>query len=369
MNKPHSRIALLLSNMDGGGAQRSMLRLAEGIAGRGYGVDLVLARAEGVLMPSIPDSVRVINLNASRVSKSIPSLAKYLKQELPTAVLSALDYVNIIAIWTKRLVGGNSRLVVSERSTLSYSSRMSSRYKGRLIRIMAARSYPLADGIVAVSAGVADDLARTLGIQRERIDVIYNPVVTPDLMARASDQLDHEWFKPGQPPVILAVGRLSDEKDFPSLLHAFALVRRSREARLVILGEGDDRALLETLAKDQGIHTDVSLPGFVQNPYPFMTNAAVFVLPSKWEGLPGVLIEALYCGVPLVATDCMSGPREILAEGKYGQLVPVGDVSALAKAIDVALDSNRSSPPPISWQQFDLNNVVDQYIHILLGVN
>jgi glycosyltransferase involved in cell wall biosynthesis len=229
------------------------------------------------------------------------------------------------------------------------------------------RFYPWANSIVAVSKGVADDLAQTAGLPRERIQVIYNPVVTPELREKAQTPLDHPWFKPGQPPVLLAVGRMSPQKDFPTLIRAFARVRQTRPAKLLILGEGKERPGLETLVRQLGLGQDVSLPGFVTNPYPYMARTSLFVLSSRWEGLPGVLIEALYCGAPIIATDCPSGPTEILADGRYGQLVPVGDVTALARAIETTLVSKTPDPPPESWRPFELKTVVNQYINMLWG--
>lgn len=363
---PDNRLAIFVSNMDGGGAQLSMLRLARGISERGYGVDLILARAEGQFLPEVSKSVRVVDLNARRVSTSLPALVRYLRRQQPVAMLSALDYVNIIALWARRLAGKPVRVVVSERSTLSHSAADSSSQRGQLIPPLARIFYPWADGIVAVSNGVADDLAQITGIPRERVRVIHNPVVTSELMDKAKAPLNHPWFEPGQPPVVLAVGRLAAEKDFPTLIRALALVRKDGPVRLLILGEGEDRKPLEVLVEQLGLQADVSLPGFMTNPFAFMAKASLFVLSSKWEGLPSALIEALYCGTPLISTDCPSGPREILAGGEYGRLVPVGDVTQLANAIKSTLADGRPIQPHESWQPYELENVVDQYVSILL---
>lgn len=214
---------------------------------------------------------------------------------------------------------------------------------------------------------MADDLSRTFGIPAERIQVIYNPIVTPELRTKAQAPLEHPWFGAGEPPVILAAGPLTAQKDFLTLVRAFALVRQRRAARLLILGEGEEWRALEALAERLGLEKDVSLPGFVANPYPYMTRASLFVLSSRWEGLPGVLIEALYCGLPLISTDCPSGPREILADGRYGQLVPVGDAMALARAIERSLNDQKPGRSPESWRPFELDPVVNQYLDILLG--
>jgi glycosyltransferase involved in cell wall biosynthesis len=258
--------------------------------------------------------------------------------------------------------------VVSERNTLSSEAKhFGSDLRIRFLPYLIKRFYPWADVIVAVSKGVADDLIHLTGIPNRQVRVIYNPIVTPEFRKKTEAFLDHPWFGPGQPPVILAVGRLTAQKDFATLIQAFAQVRQTRQTRLLILGEGEERPRLEAQIHLLGLQEDIGLPGFVSNPYPYMCRAGVFVLSSRWEGLPGVLIEALYCGAPLVATDCPSGPREILAEGRYGQLVPVGDAPALAEAIHLALDGRVPRPPRESWGPFELEGVVNQYIDVLFG--
>jgi glycosyltransferase involved in cell wall biosynthesis len=196
---------------------------------------------------------------------------------------------------------------------------------------------------------------------------VHNPIVTTDLRAKAEAPLEHPWFEPDQAPVVLGVGRLSPQKDFATLIRAFARVRMHRPARLMILGHGPERASLEALALAQGLADSVLLPGWVTNPYAFMARAGVFVLSSRWEGLPSVLIEALVCGTPVVATDCLSGPREILEDGRYGRLVPVGDEEALAAAIDAALAGEVPPPPATSWEPYELDRVVSRYLEVLVG--
>lgn len=364
---PQKRLAIFVSNMHGGGAQRVTLNLVRGMAERGCLVDLVLARAEGPYLAQVPEAVQVVDLKASRVLTSLPALVRYLRRERPQAMLSTMNYVNIIALWAQRLAGVPTRIVVSEHIALSRSVQHAPSRRGRLMPQLIRRFYPWADGFVAVSKGVADALAQMTGLPRGRIQVIYNPVVTPELRAKAQATLDHPWLEPGQPPVLLAVGRLTAQKDFPTLIQAFARVRRARPARLLILGEGQERPGLEALVRQLGLEQDVSLPGFVENPYAYMAQASLFVLSSRWEGLPTVLIEALYCGAPLVSTDCPSGPREILRDGQYGQLVPVGDVPALARAIETSLEGETPRPPRESCLPFELETVVSKYVSLLMG--
>ncbi len=350
----------------GGGAQRVTVNLVRGIADRGYKVDLVLAQARGPYLAEVPASVRLINLKAARSLLSLPGLVRYLRQERPVALLSAIQHVNVVAIWAGLLSRVSTRVLVAEHSVLTDLAHYAPTRRGRFMPQL-ARLYHWADGIIAVSNGVADDLARTAGIPRERIKVIYNPVITPELRRMATVEMEHPWFAPGQPPVVLGAGRLTGSKDFPTLLQAFAKVRSVRQARLIILGEGEERPALERSISRLGLTQDVVLSGFVENPYAYMRQASLFVLSSMSEALPTVLIEALYCGLPLVSTCCPGGAREILADGRYGQLVPVGDASALAQAVNQALDGNAPPPSPAGWRLFEMDTAVTQYLEILLG--
>jgi glycosyltransferase involved in cell wall biosynthesis len=231
-----------------------------------------------------------------------------------------------------------------------------------LLPLWARFFYRWADAVVAVSQGVADELVHYVRIPAEKVRVIYNPIVTPELFRKAEEPLEHPWFREGEPPVILGVGRLTKQKDFPTLIRAFALVRQQRPARLMILGEGEERPQLEALVKELGIAEDVSLPGFVQNPYPYMKKAAVFVLSSRWEGLPTVLIEAAALDVPVISTNCPSGPAEILA--MYSdQLVDVGDKDGMARAILKTLQSRRVER--VNVEPYTLNHALSYYLKLL----
>jgi glycosyltransferase involved in cell wall biosynthesis len=362
----NERLAFFLPGLYDGGAERIMLNLAKGIATRGYSIDLVLARAEGPFMDEVPNSVRLIDLKASRVLSSTPALVRYLRQERPIALLSIL-YANIVALWARRLAGIPQRVILGEHNTLSSVARGENDPRWHFYPFVAKWFYPWADGIIAVSDGVADDLAQTIKIPRERISVIYNPIVTQDLFDKSKVLLEHPWFKSGEPPVLLAVGRLTEQKAFDVLIRAFAMVRKNHRVRLIILGEGEERFQLEALIREFGLEEEINMPGFVPNPYSFMAHAAIFILSSRWEGLPTVVVEAMALGVPIISTDCPSGPREILQDGIYGKLVPVDNPFALADAITTSLTTNLLRPSRESWKPFELECVVDQYINLLLG--
>jgi glycosyltransferase involved in cell wall biosynthesis len=368
MKTSKERLALFLPGLYEGGAERVVLNLAKGISERGYLVDLVLARAEGPYMSQIPDAVRLIDLNAPRVLGSVPALVRYLRNERPTALLSGM-FTNIIAVLARRLSSVPCRLVITEHNTLSSVVKGKNDLRWQVYPKLAEWFYPRADTVIAVSTDVANDLVQTAKVPQNLVKVVYNPIVTPDLQDKSEAPLDHPWFKDGEPPVILSVGRLTDQKAFDVLIQAFSHVRKNRPARLLILGEGENRPALQSLINQLGLEQDVSLMGFVQNPYPYMTHAPLFVLPSRWEGLPTVLVEAMYLKTRIIATDCPGGSREILQDGKFGKLVPVDAPLILAGAIEEALNDPRRPYPPLeSWQPFTLNFVVDRYIDLLLGV-
>ena len=363
------RLAIFLPSLAGGGAEKSMLRLAAGIAQRGYPVDLVLSHAQGPyrsFLSAMPELVRVVDFKTPRVLSSLPALTRYLRRVQPHALLSTLDYANIVALWARNLARTPRMVAVNEQNTISLTSKHSPQLRQRIVPRLVKHFYPWADHIIGNSRGVADDLVRITGLSPNQIKIIYNPVVTPELADKVKASPDHPWFKDEQTPVILAVGRLTTQKDFPTLLQAFALVRHEQPARLMILGEGPDRPSLEALIKTLGLEQDVCLPGFVDNPYAYMSEASLYVMSSRWEGLPTVIIEALYCGVPIVSTDCPSGPREILADGKYGGLAPLQNPAVLAEMIRMALAGNAPKPTRESWQPYELETIVDQYVDILM---
>ncbi len=374
-----------------------MLNLATALADQGHRVDLVMGRKEGHFLNEIPDKVNVINLQvrsahqllpvvlkmprlvgtlaasllrptAPWILGAVPNLAAYLNHQRPAALLSALSYPNVAAVLARRLSHASTRIVISVHNHLSTATAQTGKAADKNFPQLARCLYPEADRIVAVSDGVADDLAQTIGLPRTRITTIYNPVFRPDILTLAQAPLEHNWFTPGAPPVILSIGKLKPQKDFGCLIRAFARVRAVRPARLLILGEGVQRDALLSLASQLGIAHHIALPGFVANPFAYLGRAALFVLSSAWEGLSNVIIEALACGCPVVSTDCPSGPAELLQQGVYGSLVPVGDDMALAQAILATLDN---PPPPDHLlgraRQFSIERAAEHYLQILLG--
>lgn len=380
------RIALFIYSVRGGGAQHRALTLANGFAERGHAVDLVVVAADESAGVDLHPSVRVvaleqswrhlfeglnrrINLRGLFTASAIPALARYLRSERPDVLLSGASHVNLVAIFAHRLSKTNVSLVLRASNYPSGNLRWWPPFEQairRLLRYTLGIVYPWADHIIAVSQGVAYDVQRLTGLPNDRVTTIYNPVVGPDIARLAAEPVDHPWVADAQVPLILAVGRLTPQKDYPTLIRAFARVRAVRAAHLVILGEGRQRHKLEKLVHEFGLDGDVALPGQVDNPFAWMSKAAVLVLSSAWEGLPGVLIEALACGCPVVSTDCPTGPREILEDGAIGPLVPVHDDRALAAAILKILVAPPERAKLINRaEDFRIDTGVDAYLRVL----
>jgi glycosyltransferase involved in cell wall biosynthesis len=326
------RITFFLDALHGGGAEKAVVNLLIGLAQRDeFDLDLVLATKEGPYLDLIPQKVRIIDLNKGRTVTATFPLINYLKKNRPWALIASMGHVNVVALIATALSQVKTRLLLVEHTSLLTAQNELKRSK--LVLIMMKWLYPHANAVAAVSAGVAQDLEKQFGLGAETVKVLYNPVVNENLTIQSKADLNHPWFTANTPPVFLAVGRLNSLKDFPNLLNAFAQVRKQQEARLIILGEGEERPALEVLIQNLGIGEDVLLPGFVKNPYAYMKHASCFVLSSIQEALPTVLIEAMACGCPVVATDCPYGPEEILDCGTYGLLVPVKNSEALGKAM------------------------------------
>ncbi|MCC6208695.1 MAG: glycosyltransferase [Gammaproteobacteria bacterium] len=338
MNGKPRRLAVLVSFSGDGGVERMMINLLCGMAARGVEIDLLLIKAASPRLAQLPSTIRVIRLGSRHTFANLPALVRYLRTARPSALLAAKHRALLLALWARRLSGIPVRVVGRIGTTVSAALERKSQFRYALWAWAVRRFYPRADAVVAVSQGVADDI-RAMGGSAARLQVIRNPVVTPGLDALAREEAPHPWLiEPAGPPVILGMGRFTEQKDFVTLIRAFARLRAGRACRLILLGRGRMRAEYESLAARLGVAADVAFPGFAENPYSFLARARLFVLSSAWEGSPNALTEALALGVPVVSTDCPSGPRELLDAGRYGALVPVGDDAALARAMAATLD-------------------------------
>ncbi|MGF1491698.1 MAG: glycosyltransferase [Microcoleaceae cyanobacterium] len=370
-------ISFFLPNLGGGGVLRSVVNLAQGCIDQGFKVDILVNRAVGPFLEEVPSQVRVVDLKDPRLRQSISVVANYLRQEQPYGLISNMHYNDEIALLARHFSGVSTKIVVVNKNhprnrrkkpsigefvvKPMYWLGFAPNRPTTLMRLL----YPRADGIVAISQGVAENVARVTGLPMNQIRVVYNPVITPELKQKAQEPIDHSWFKPGEPPIILGVGRLTGQKDFPTLIHAFAHVRQQQRVRLLILGSGPDREALEDLVRALDLEEDVSMPGYVNNPYAYMAKSSVFVLSSIWEGLGNVLIEAMAAGVPVVSTDCESGPAEILDQDRYGSLVPVGDAQAMSDAILRTINGKNKEVDSAWLHQFSLEAATQQYLDLI----
>ncbi len=359
-------ISLLLPDLQFGGAEMSMLRLAGAFVERGCQVDLLLMRPGGQLSDQVPAGVRTILLNTGSELRSLLPLARYLRRQRPAALLTTLDLTNLVGLLARRLSG--ARVLTTIRIANAVSPRQrSSPWLKKLEQWSLSAIYPWADLVVAVSRGVAEDLQAYTGLPAASIRVIYNPTIDDSFESLAQAEPEHPWLRSTPVPVVLSAARLSPVKDFPTLIRAFARVIEQRPARLVILGEGPERPTLERLVQDLGLQDQVALPGYTPNPLASMRRAAVYVLPSRREGMPNALIQAMACGCPVVSTDCPHGPRELLRAGQYGHLVPMGDQQAMSAAILATLAGDARPVEPGWLDQFRLEGIAGQYLEALLG--
>ncbi len=391
-------LAIFIPSLEGGGVARVMLHLAKAFVESGHQVDLLLCETKGAFLDAIPPTIKVIDLKptsswmsrlliltgnptliltlllpillAKKPPKTIrylSDLTAYLVREKPDSLLSAKTHANLIAIWARSHAASQTRMVVSERSTISTVIQNSRKWRWRFVQPLIQKVYPKADLVTAVSDGVAADVSSCAGLPQACVTTIYNPILIDHINAQGSLPISHPWFETDTIPIILGVGRLVPAKDFSTLVKAFARIHATRPARLIILGEGRERQKLESLANQLGIASDFLLPGFETNPYAYMSRATVFVLSSLLEGLPNALIEALACGCPVVSTNCRNGPQEILANGDFGALVPVGDERAMADAIRATLEDPPNRERLRSRAaEFDIDAIAKQYLQALL---
>ena len=359
MAKP--KITFVLPSLRGGGAERVVLNIIRELERKSHSIDLVLVEASGEFLDDVPSTITIINLGAKRTYRSIFHLIKYLSTHKPQIVFPSLPHISVVTLVARFLSNSKCVVIPIEHNTLSQSALHATTFRGRLLPYFMRIAYRLADHIIAVSAGVGNDLVTMVGINRSHLSIIYNPVISQKLIESSYEAPDHPWFVNSKYPVILGAGRFTPAKGFDVLINAFALLRKSRPARLILIGDGPERESLETQIVSHGLETDVSMPGFVSNPYVYFRQSSIFVLSSIWEGLPTVLVEALACGTRIISTDCPSGPKEILENGRWGVLVPVGDIASLAKQMSTLLDQPKPKSFPTSWSKFTVDNSAKAY--------
>ena len=362
------RIAVYMQDLAGGGSERVNVTLAREWQQLGHEVTLLLHEKAGDLVDLLPPDLKVVSFETSRVLADIPKLVRYLRVHKPDVLIASLEHNNVAAMVAKAIAVSRTRVIICQHNPFSTEAAGVRRgFTYRLMPSLYRLLGPLASGVVAVSQGVALDVAAVTGIPLKRITPIYNPVVTRDFDALADEPVEHPWMRDGEPRFFVSAGRLVAQKNHQMLVRAFAAhVHRGADSRLVILGSGPERERLMALAVELGVGDRFGLPGFIDNPLPFIRRAAAFVLTSRYEGFGNVLVEAMGVGTPVISVDCPHGPAEILDGGQYGLLTPVDDIDALSRALDI--DTKRRWPAEVlrcRAAAFRAQTIADAYLALM----
>lgn len=362
---PPLRLAFLLNNLNGGGAERVAVTVANELAAMGHDVTIILNRKHGPYLGDVSEKVRLLGLG-QRMRIALPALFFLLRREKFAVVLGVLDQPNIALLLLKPFIGPTRVIVTECNNPLAEGAAIRRQWVWRIIRALKPWLYPRADHVITKSTGIGKILCDHFGCRAGQVSVIHNPVDMARIGSMALEAPDHLWLREKKGPVLLAAGRLHEQKDYPTLLRALALLRRSAPARLIILGEGEERPTLEKMMHKMGLDDCVDMPGFTANPYAFLARADCYVMSSAWESWGNALVEALACGTPVVSTDCVSGPREILEDGKHGCLVPVGDAEALSAAILATLkDPGDAESRSMRACQFAPHRAAEHYLAVI----
>jgi glycosyltransferase involved in cell wall biosynthesis len=360
------RIAILMPDLRGGGAERVAVNVANALYQRGFLVDMVLLSATGVFLSDLHPEIRLVDLRIRNMRWALVPIALYLRQHKPVAILANMWPLTVLAIWARGLALVTTRVVVVEHTTWSKDPIVISSIGKWKVRTTMHLTFPNADGIVAVSNGAAKDLAHFANLDQNTISVIYNPIVENHMQTVSVPLVPQDWLL-GSHQKVIAIGNLIPIKDYKTLLLAFANLRKKLDVKLLILGEGYCRFELELCARKLRLDDCLFMPGFVKNPWPYLLRADLLVLSSMAEGFSNVIVEALSVGTPVVSTDCQSGPREILSDGQFGQLVPIGNVQELALAMANSLSSVHDRSALIERaQEFSICKAVNLYEALLI---
>jgi glycosyltransferase involved in cell wall biosynthesis len=362
MGRP-KHVVLYIPDLSAGGAERAALNLLEALPCPGLRVTLLLNRRSGPLAAALSQGAEVVSLDAHRTLAALPRLVAFLRRERPDVLISYLEFNNIIAIWANRLAGRPTKIIASHHSMMATPGLRN--WKHRLAPLLYRLALGSASHVVAVSEGIGSELSRAFH-GRLALSVIGNPIVTPRYRELAGAPLDHPWFADNEPPVILGVGRFTEEKNFAFLVDAFAALARTSPARLVLLGGGPLREALVNQIAGYGLEQRAIVLPVDPNPWRYMARAKVLVLTSLLEGFGNVLVEAMATGTPVVSVDCPDGPAEILGHGKWGRLVPPGDAPALAAAIAETLaDPGDPRPRQARAMEYSAQSIALRYRELI----
>lgn len=368
---PQRRKAIcIIPSMKGGGAEKVMLTLLEHFSRDKFELTLVLFEKKGEYLDLIPAGIRVLNLHKKGKIDFlglINRLASVFRQEKPHVILSFLWYANVITILAKKLSMTHIPVILTVQNFMSKV--LKDQRWGWIKQLMVRLLFPSASRVATVSKGVADDLVKNFKVSLSHICIIPNPIDIKKIKKLSSEELHHPWFD-NQVPVIVSAGRLNRQKGFPLLLKAFARLQKEIPLRLIILGEGEERPTLESLISKLQLNPWVQLPGFIKNPYPYIKNSSIYVMTSLYEGFPVAMLEAMACGIPIVSTDCPSGPDEIITDGFNGLLVPVSNESELCSAIskilkDKAFGKRLSEKASLDIEKYSINQIVGKYEELM----
>jgi glycosyltransferase involved in cell wall biosynthesis len=371
-----------MSSFRAGGGEKQMVEIANALAARGHRIDLLVLKPVGQLTDRVSPNVRVVSLDVRRMALSLLPLMAYLRRERPAVLLALDEYSHLLSLIARILTRTSTKIILRIGNMLT---ELFARYEGksRLMPFLIRRLYKKADAVVANSKGVADNVCEVTGIAREKVLVILNPKDLAAIRAQAQKPA-HAWLMKKTLPVVVAVGRLRVQKNFSLIIRSFAAMLPVLPARLLIVGGGREEPRLRALIEELKVGESVELVGYTDNPYAYMAKADVFVSASLWEGLPNALMEAMVCGVPVIAADCSSGPRELLAPGsdytlrlkkgleqaRYGILTAVNDEKALVEALglllsDEALRRHYGQAAKERSEDFDAKDAIDKYVQAL----
>ena len=362
------KIALFIPSLKGAGAEKIVFNLANFFSQKGYDVDVIVLKKIGQYLDNVNPKVRIINLNSNRALLSLIPLIRYLKKNNPYTLISSLSHLNIISIIAKLIINKiDTKVILVEHNDLrdNYNSKFN--FKKKIVKLLMSFTYKKAHKVIAVSNGVLEYILTFINLDKSKVKVIYNPIFDQSIITKMREQADEQWLKSENTPLILGVGRFTEQKNFELLIRAFAIVRQKIDAKLIIIGEGHLKNNLISLAKSFDLQGHFSFPGFVKNPYKYMANSSLVVLSSNYEGFGNVLVEAMACGTQVISTDCNSGPSEILENGLWGTLVPVNDELELAKAIIDSLEKKKYHNVLKRAKDFSIDLKGKEYIEVIFS--
>ena len=370
-----NKICIYIDMLQGYGADKVLLKIGEELVRNKSNIDFISASKITNSLTEKYKNIDFISFNSSRfnVIKNIVNLSIYLIRHKPSILFTSIHFNNVtcaIAIAIVRLFGVKTKFVARQANKLTYQLKGYPFPIGTILLPLIKFSYSMAEVIISPSRGLVSDITEYIKADPQKIYQIYNPTITQDIFDLAGENTKNEWFNNDKYKVILGVGRLKPQKDFLTLIKAFSLVQEEYpSSRLVILGEGPQRPILEKMIDDLNLSDVVRMPGFNKNPYKYIAKAYVFVLSSIYEGLPNTLIEALALNNNIISTNCECGPAEILKFGKYGKLIPTNNYYLLKTAIEQAFESKILNKDNSSLDEFMQKRQVEKYRDLFLSLD